>query len=169
MTKNNWHLSRVQKACETVSNYVASMQGAETRIGMDERALTNPPIKGLRSEIRLFVLHNKLETIHDVLETAWTSETAHMAEKQIPDPMSNMTALMQQLLLQMIHNNDREMAKQQKTVSFTEQHRIWSTISRTYISSVEDAVSVAWSCWVEQLSTTFNHSANIATIRSREP
>jgi Retrotransposon gag protein len=61
-TKDIW--SRQQEATESVNDYISFMQAAAQKAGMDEGTLIHQIIRGLKPDIRLFVLHNGAQTVH---------------------------------------------------------------------------------------------------------
>jgi hypothetical protein len=113
-TRDIW--SRQQSANESVNDYIAFMQAAAQKAGMDENALVHPIIRGLKPDIRLFVLHNGAQTVQDILRAARISEAAHSADTNNSDQMSEMAANIKQLLVKMATQESKPVAEPTTTV-----------------------------------------------------
>jgi hypothetical protein len=113
-TRDIW--SRQQSSSESVNDYIAFMQAAAQKAGMDETALVHPIIRGLKPDIRLFVLHNGAQTVQDILKAARISEAAHSADTNNCDQMTEMAANIKQLLAQLAKQENKTVTEPTPTV-----------------------------------------------------
>lgn len=138
-----------QQSTQTVNDYVATMQDAARRAGMDQATLINPLIRGLRPEIRLHVLHSGAQTLNEVLQAARVSEAAHAADQTITDPVTALAAKVGELLTK-FDNSDQK----SKSVSFAQhniesQHATFQPRSRS-----TSPATYASTCQPSRISTT---------------
>jgi Retrotransposon gag protein len=78
-TKDIW--SRQQGASESVNDYIPFMQAAAQKAGMDEGALIHPIIRGLKPDIRLFVLHN--DTLYVDIGSSMNTSSRNTETRQL--------------------------------------------------------------------------------------
>lgn len=103
---------RKQQPTETVIDYITYMQDAARKINMDSTVLVNPLINGLRPELRLHVLHSGAQTVQEVMAAARVSEAAYSMDKNMADPMADLTSKVRQVLQQIDNTNpDRAQSK----------------------------------------------------------
>jgi hypothetical protein len=79
-------------------NYVARMQTATRRIGLEQSYLVDAILRGLKPSIRLHVLHAEIKTVDDILHHAKISEAFHSANAIHTNQVNRLTARVETLL-----------------------------------------------------------------------
>jgi hypothetical protein len=103
-----------------VDDYVATMEATARRLNMPEPYLADAIMQGLQPELRLHVLHSKVETVEEILEAARVSEVAHSANTTSASQMETLTAEVDLLLTNMVANKNEESTTAPKKVPFTQ-------------------------------------------------
>ena len=95
-TKDIW--CKEQGENESVDDYVTAMHITATRVGMPNDTLKEAIIQGLKPELRLFVLANKVGDIPELLKLARTCEAARSADKSGTNNVDKLTAKVDDLM-----------------------------------------------------------------------